>query len=167
MQRTLIAAVLAALLPLSAMAESNLTHEAGLPAYENALKSYMCVDYDKAFRLFSENAEKGHALSQYMVGIMLGDGQGTQENDKAAHEWFMRAARQNLVDAYYALGDMYKKGEGVAKDTTQAVFWYDLAAKGGHKLANDQLAGLTPVMLPEQMERVRQQVADWMAGKPR
>jgi len=142
-------------------AQPPLSHEAGMPIYDDALKAYMCVDYDKAFRLFLDNAEKGHALSQYMVGVMLGDGQGTDRDLKSSFEWFKRAAQQNQVDAHFALGDMYRKGEGVAADDNQALFWFDIARRGGHKLAGDRVQSLESALGGDQLAQIRQQVADW------
>ena len=136
-----IAATLAALLGATVVhaTQPTLSLEAGMPVYDAALKAYMCVDYDKAYKLFLDNAKKGHALSQYMVGVMLGDGQGAERDERASFDWFTLAAQQNLVDAHFALGDMYRKGEGVATDNNQALFWFEVAKRGGHKLAGDRV----------------------------
>jgi TPR repeat protein len=162
MKRILLSAALAVLASCPVQAE-NLSHEAGLEVYDAALKSYSCVDYDKALRMFKENAEKGHALSQYMTGVMLSAGQGAAEDDKAAFDWFTRAAKQNLSDAYFALGDMYSKGEGVPKDMAQSLFWFQLAAKGGHNLAKDMIDSIAPNLQPAQLEQVRRLLAEWPA----
>jgi TPR repeat protein len=167
MKRILLIAALAALASGRALAEPALSNEAGLEAYDAALKSYSCVDYDKALRLFRANADKGHALSQYMVGVMLNAGQGAAKDDKAAFDWFTRAARQDLADAHFALGDMYHKGEGVAKDDAQALFWFKLAAAAGHSLAKDMVDSIASTLQPAQLDQVSQQQREWAAKKGR
>jgi TPR repeat protein len=163
MKRILMMATMAMLAAGNANALEQISHAAGMDTYDTALKSYSCVDYDKAYRLFQGNAEKGHALSQYMMGVMLSAGQGASEDDKAAFNWFMRAAEQNLADAYYALGDMLKKGEGVEKDDVQALFWFKLAADSGHSLAKDMVVNMTPTMAKTQMDQIIQKMRDWTA----
>lgn len=163
MKRILSAAALGLLLPLAAQADKPLSNEEGMAAYDAALKSYSCVDYDKAFRLFRTNADKGHALSQYMTGVMLSAGQGAQEDDVAALDWFQRAARQNLADAQFALGDMYHKGEGVARDDAQAMFWFKLAHEGGHSLARDMVNSIAGVLQPAQLDQVSKLMSEWKA----
>lgn len=167
MKRILIVAVFTASLSGPAMALEPITPAGAMEVYDTALKSYSCVDYDKAFRLFQGNADKGHALSQYMVGVMLSAGQGAQEDDKAAFDWFMRAGKQNLADAHYALGDMLKKGEGVEKNPAEALFWFQMAANQGHSLAKDMVNSLTASLPAAQVEQALQKVREHQAQAAR
>lgn len=163
MNRLLLASCLSLLFSVQAHALEPISHAEGADAYDRALKSYSCVDYDAAFKLFQKNAERGHALSQYMMGVMLSAGQGASEDDPAAYDWFMRAAQQDLADAYFALGDMHSKGEGTSKDTVQALFWFELAKQGGHSLASDMIKTLKPSLAKEQLTQISQQIFSWMA----
>ena len=52
----------------------------------------------------------------------------------AMNEWRPLAEQGNMI-AQYALGVMYDLGEGVAKDTKEAIKWYSLAAEQGYALA--------------------------------
>jgi TPR repeat protein len=169
MKKMLSIAALVLLLPVQVQAQAlePITPAGAMGIYDDALKSYSCVDYDKALRLFMGNAEQGHALSQYMVGVMLSAGQGAPEDDKAAFDWFMRASKQNLADAHYALGDMLKKGEGVVKDPAQALFWFKLAANGGHSLATDMVNSMTTSLPADQIESIFKNVRDWQAQMTR
>ena len=139
----------------------------GDTGYDTALKAYSCVDYEKALRIFKEEAAKGHGLSQYMVGNMMDAGQATIEDPAAALNWYMMAAKQGVSDAYYALGDSYDRGRGVAKDLVQAYAWYDLAKIGGVKLASDKLKAVIEQMSAEQLNQAMQFVKDWQAKSPR
>ncbi len=165
MKALLLLAAFAACLsaPASVLALDSLSPAQGKEAYDKALQSYSCVDYDKALRLFKANAEAGHGLSQYMTGIMLEQGQGAEEDAAAAFNWYMRAAKQGLSDAYYALGDMYSRGISVNKDALQAYVWFDLAARGGHKLAPDMKLSEAAHLQPAQLETAQTMASDWLA----
>jgi TPR repeat protein len=131
--------------------------------YDKGIQAYSCVDYPKALSLFKEYAEQGHGLSQYMVGIMLEQGQGAAEDIPAAFNWYMKSAQQGIADSYFALGDMYSRGVGIAKDATQAYTWFELAQRGGHKLAKDALNSLTASLSAEQMAEARVAADKWTA----
>lgn len=131
--------------------------------YDKALQAYSCVDYQKAIGLFKVYADQGHGLSQYMMGIMTEQGQGTDPNVDAAFRWYMDAARQGITDAYFALADMYKRGISVSKDPVQAYAWFDLARQGGHKLAGDMLDSLSKEMDSDQIARAKQFTTQWLA----
>jgi hypothetical protein len=136
-----------------------LAHE----GYDKALQAYSCVDYQKAYGLFKTYAAQGHSLSQYMVGIMAEQGQGTDVDLKLAFDSYMNAAKQGLPDAYFALADMYAKGTNVAKDPVQAYAWFDLARQGGHKLAGDMLDSLAQALGPDQIAQAKKMGSDWMS----
>jgi len=165
MKSLLLLAAFAACLsaPASVLALDSISPTPGKEVYDKALQSYSCVDYEKALRLFKANAEAGHGLSQYMTGIMLEQGQGTEEDVSAAYGWYMRAAKQGLSDAYYALGDMYSRGISVSKDALQAYVWFDLAARGGHKLAPDMKLSAATHLQPAQLETAKTLANDWLA----
>lgn len=167
MKRKLTTASAAWLLAGAAAASPTIEHEVGRAAYDNALQAYMCVNYEKALHLFLENAQKGHALSQYMVGVMLSDGQGQEEDDRQAFEWIRRAAQQEVADAQFALAGMYQKGEGVERDDAQALYWYELALRGGYRLAKDGIDSVVAILAPERVAEVRRLVAEQLAQRAR
>lgn len=131
--------------------------------YDKALQAYSCVDYQKAIGLFKIYADQGHGLSQYMMGIMTEQGQGTDTNVDVAYNWYMNAAKQGIVDAYYALADMYKRGISVGKDPVQAYAWFELARKGGHKLAADMVSSLSNELDAGQIAKAKQFEQQWLA----
>ncbi|MEW5769008.1 MAG: tetratricopeptide repeat protein [Pseudomonadota bacterium] len=135
--------------------------------YDKALQAYSCVDYQKALGMFKTYADQGHGLSQYMVGIMTEQGQGTAPDVDVAFNWYMNAAKQGIADAYFALADMYRRGISVAKDPVRAYAWYELAQQGGHKLAGDMLRGLDQELRPEQIAAARGFEQEWRATLPR
>lgn len=163
MKRLVLTAAIALLLPAAAGAETAAVQQAGKVAYDKALQAYSCVDYDKAYRLFLENAQTGFAQSEYMVGVMLSAGQGHDQDQKGAFDWFLRAAEKGLADAQYAVADSYQKGEGVAKDPAQALLWFELAYRGGYKLAKDSVASISAALPADVVDQVRRQADAWQA----
>jgi hypothetical protein len=57
-----------------------------------------------------------------------------EDFETALKEWRPLAEQGNEKAQYY-LGLMYKRGDGVAKDDTQTVYWYRKAAEQGYSLA--------------------------------
>ncbi|QLQ04076.1 MAG: sel1 repeat family protein [Thiobacillus sp.] len=72
-------------------------------------------DLKRAYTAFEAAAKKGHAASQYNVGIMLMNGQGTKQDLPAAAGWFRKAADQGHALAQFNMGIFYASGKGVEK----------------------------------------------------
>lgn len=130
--------------------------------YEDALHVYGCADYPKALKLFLPLAEQGDRLSQFQVGMMIEQGQGTDADLKKAFDWYLKAAQQGVADAYFALGQIYSRGEVVAKDPVQAYAWFDLAKQAGHAVAGDWLNMEEKRVKPEELPKARNLVAEWL-----
>lgn len=64
-------------------------------------------DKDKAFRIFSEYAEKGNSYAQYWCGICCLFGWGISKSDTNAKAMFEKAAKQGHAYAQYELGRCY------------------------------------------------------------
>lgn len=77
-------------------------------------------------------AESGNAKAQYSLGCSI-----TNDNEQALM-WFKKAAEQGLLDAQYALGEMYFRYQSV-QNYKQAVEWYQKAAAEGHDGAQNSL----------------------------
>jgi TPR repeat protein len=85
--------------------------------------------YAEALETFVPLAEtSNHAYAQYFLGRMYASGQGVEPDQKAAAEWYRKAAEQGVADAQYRLGALYEKGEGVPRDMEYAYGWYSVAA---------------------------------------
>jgi TPR repeat protein len=140
----------------------------GMPAqaeesdYDKAVHVYGCADYPKAFNLFKPLAEKGDALAQFQVGMMIEQGQGAEVDYTSAYTWYLKAAEQGMADAYFALGQLYARGLAVPQDVVQSYAWFDLAVRDGHAVAGDWLNMQANKMMPEQI-RSAQRIADaWL-----
>jgi hypothetical protein len=130
--------------------------------YDKAVHVYGCADYPKALNLFKPLAEKGDMLSQYQVGMMTEQGQGTEVNFDTAYVWYKKAAEQGMADAYFALGQLYARGLAVPQDVVQAYAMFDLAVRGGHAVAGDWLAMQANKMTPDQIDAAKRVEEAWL-----
>lgn len=65
------------------------------------------------------------------MGACYRKGEGVEQNDSKAFEWYLKAAEQGDRDAQYNLGLMYRKGKGVEQSESKAFEWYLKAADQG------------------------------------
>ncbi len=93
---------------------------------------------EEAYRLMLAEAEKGNGLAMHDVGKMLFTGQGCNQDEEAAQEWFRKAydvffqMEQSARDPgywQYRLGKMHAMGYGVEQSHTDAIEWYDQAVQ--------------------------------------
>jgi len=93
---------------------------------------------EKAYRLMLVEAEKGNGLAMHDVGKMLLTGQGCEQDEETAQEWFQKAydaffqMKQNSKDPgywQYRLGKMHAMGYGVEQSYEEAIEWYEQAVQ--------------------------------------
>ncbi|MHB9148020.1 MAG: SEL1-like repeat protein [Candidatus Amoebophilus sp.] len=85
------------------------------------------------------HTKDGDALTQIILGYMYETGQGVEQDDKEAVEWYRKAAEQHHPIAQNHLGDMFYAGEGVRFNYQEATKWYRAAAEQGYALAQANL----------------------------
>lgn len=76
-------------------------------------------------------AQNGEVAAQIQLGQAYATGKGEPQDGNQAVVWLSKAADQKSVDAYKALGELYRNGAGkhFARDLVQAVAWYRKAAE--------------------------------------
>lgn len=79
------------------------------------------------------------AYIQYRIGKMYRFGQGTEQSDPTAAEWFEKSADQGNQFAQYSLGGMYYRGQGVEQDFVKAFDLYCASAKKDNSFAAYEL----------------------------
>ena len=67
-----------------------------------ALKRGVSKDEKEAARLIREGAERGHAPSQYRLGLLYGAGRGVPQDHRQAVRWFRKSADQGFAAAQRA-----------------------------------------------------------------
>jgi hypothetical protein len=107
-------------------------------------------------------AAQGNADAEYVLGERYWTGEGVPQDDKAAAEWFLKAARQGHAHAQFSIGFFYREGRGVAQD--HKVFrrfeWYLKAARRGHAAAQTT-TGVSSYGQGEGVEQDHDQAMAW------
>lgn len=98
------------------------------------------VDDNKAFKLCSMAAEKGHAIAQYQLAKWLMIGVGCVKNTEKAISWFKASAASQYLPAIEALGIHYLEGYGCDVNYKEAFNNLNYAAQHGMSTAKYFLA---------------------------
>ena len=124
-------------------------------------KAYIRGDYEKARTDIEFLAHGGEPRAQYDLGLMYDQGQGVQQSDAKALEWYERAARQGEPRAQYNLGLMYLNGQGVPPDVVQAYYWINLSANRGNVHARDARNYVSEKMSTEQLATAKRLIQEY------
>ena len=74
-----------------------------------------------------KQAEQGNSTGQYNLGLAYWQGDGINKDLKEAESWFTKAAQQENIEAYSALGGVYMQMENYQK----SIEFYELAVDKG------------------------------------
>lgn len=85
---------------------------------------------------------KGKGVKRNDVEAMMWYGKVARQGNPEAANWFRDLAEKGSAQAQYNLGVCYENGEGVEKDTSEAMKWYCIASEQGHKDAETALQEL-------------------------
>lgn len=99
-------------------------------------------DMDMALAWYRTAALLDHPEARYNLGIAAAEGIGMAYNPAMAAGYFEAAARGGVIDAAYNLGNILENGLIDQPRIYEAMFWYALAAAGGHEAAKKDLARL-------------------------
>ena len=109
-------------------------------------------DWAEALRWYHRAAEQGHTEAQYELGeaymyadrfaealrYELGDAYPDGNLQAEAFRWYRRAAEQGHAEAQYRLAFLYRQGDGVPRDASEArSLYYSLSEP--HNLSDDAL----------------------------
>ncbi len=74
-------------------------------------------------------AEDGNAIAMFYMGYHYIYGNGVEEDEKKAVEWYRKAADAGEIESQMTLGFSYKVGRyGLEEDYHKAIEWYEKAA---------------------------------------
>jgi TPR repeat protein len=74
-----------------------------------------------------------------ILGLRYEKGQGCDQNQTKAVEWYEKSANSGYSVAMSNIGLCYEYERGVTKDVNQAREWYTKAAAQGHATAQTKL----------------------------
>lgn len=99
--------------------------------FDKAITEFESKRYDEAYGLFSEVAEI-NPDAMVNLGIMHMKGNGCEQSNESAKEWFEKAAKHGHTQALNSLGIFYEEGILGYKDDSKALEYYSKAADLGH-----------------------------------
>lgn len=79
------------------------------------------VDYQKAWKYFRLSARNGHGRAYHMMGFLLLNGYGVEQNHKKAIQYLRKSMNAGCESATAELAKCYETGEGVPKSLKKAM----------------------------------------------
>ena len=104
-------------------------------ALRDAQAAYDRGRYATALEIWQPLAEQGNADAQVGLGNLFLGGYGLARDDRAAMEWFRKAAEQGSTVGQFSFGSLYYG----RKEFGAAATWYRRAAEQGHAVAQLRL----------------------------
>ena len=137
-----------------------------LADYERGIGSYKTGDNIAALNDFGDQVIRGHAGSQFMLGVMYFYGKGVDRHDGIAAVWFHKAAIKGHAGAQLAFGSLFLDGVGVHRDLISAYKWLTLAADSDVSGLREQAIILrneaASEMSPKDIEKALRHAREWM-----
>jgi len=84
-----------------------------------------------------DNANKGHAWAQTMLGSMFERGDGVKKNEVTARKWHKKSAKQGWYVGQNCYGLMLKNGCGGLQDVQEAMKWFERSGTKKNENEND------------------------------
>ncbi|MDC0296786.1 sel1 repeat family protein [bacterium] len=110
--------------------------------FDAGIAAYQASNLPLAHEKFLAASRKGHADSQFNLGLMYEQGIGVGKNEKEAVVWYGKSAMQGNSAAQFNLGVLYENGRGTKVDFAKANAWYRKASVQGDPLAIGNLGML-------------------------
>ena len=95
---------------------------------------------EETFQRCMQDAERGDASAQFILGRAYFNGMWVEKDDRKAFQWFSRSAEQGLPEGQAELGMCYVRGIGVTKDAEEGVKWIRKAVEKNNPLGQYNLA---------------------------
>lgn len=116
------------------------------------------MSYRKELQLL---ARHGNAAAQCDLARLYCFGGEMQQDQEAAAEWFLKAAKQGHVEAQINIAVLYAKGQGVPQDAVRALMWSIIAASHANHEAQDMSDIIAESMSDEQIFLARRLALKW------
>lgn len=142
------------------------------PEFAAALQAFDSQDYRKAFEHFEDLAEQGNPAAQTNLGILCETGTGILiRDDKAAEDWYRKAANQGFAVAQYQLAAILA-ADLMAEQTTygpeedesrfiETYMWLLLAEAQDHPDTATSIKRLSKHMTPAQIDESQNLAREW------
>ena len=124
-------------------------------------------DYNRAMRLYTKAATRGHPAAQFGLANMYLKGQAVKPNSKKAVRWIRLAARKRFPPALAQLGELSLQGKYVRKSRVRAVAMYIVATRSGNEALYpqifDRLDQLARKLSEEEYQLASELAGQWIA----
>lgn len=120
---------------------------------EQADKEYGEANYEKAFPLYLEAAKGGSPYSQFIIGNMYINGEGTRRDEAAGRKWIKSSADNGYAPAIYGVGLFHLFGFGSKQDPAVAAIQFETSAGKGHAPSMLALGAMKAVGLGVKKDR--------------
>ncbi len=107
---------------------------------DNAVSAFKTKQYNKAFKLYTQEAENNNSVAQNALSYLYFNGIGTNIDIEKGKYWLKRAALQADSVAQYDMAMMYLSGNNFEKSNKEALFWLERSADLGNKDAQFNIA---------------------------
>ena len=109
-------------------------------AYEDGLMAYAIGNFSAAGQAFAQAADAGNTGAEHMLMRLFSENKiYAKDMEQETLKWTRKAAEKGVMQAQYALADIYAEKQDNAK---AAVEWYRKAAEQGHAGAFYKLGAL-------------------------
>ena len=107
---------------------------------DDALSAFKAKEYNKAFTLYEQEAQKENTKAQRALSYLYFNGLGAEKSQGRGFYWLRKAAYNLDITAQYDIGMMYLNGTNTKPNLPQALFWLERAADLDHPQAQYNLA---------------------------
>lgn len=104
-------------------------------ADSSLVEGFIRLKHDRRFKdpqailaAFRKAGDLGFGYGHFYAGLCYANGYGTRRNRKTANQRYRAAADDGCINAMFALGTVYRMGDGVAPDVALALDYYERAA---------------------------------------
>ena len=88
-------------------------------------------EYKKALKYFTLASQAGSAESMALVGSMYARGEGVDQDDAKAQEWYSKSAELGNIEAMHVLGHLLLETSS-HQDFKKSLYWFQKAADKGN-----------------------------------
>ena len=96
--------------------------------FDGGVRALEKQDFEAAFREFHRSAELGDPTAQSLIGALYEDGRAGGPEPRPRPHLVPEGRGARGAGAQFALGRLYRNGEGVLQDYTETRSWYLLPA---------------------------------------
>lgn len=95
------------------------------PGFEDGVDAYRAGEYEKAFRIFQEQASRGWGRANYMLSLLYANGQGVPANPVKSQEQALIAAERNTPEAFGIVATLHFAGAFGKPDVVKGLEWLE------------------------------------------